>query len=127
LLAMERPLGVELLVRAAWNRRVADSPHRSLWESLRDAQEAGTVEIRVPRQSGRAPRTCCLSVRHQPITLKPPQSRKWLGEVSLWGIRATEISPPDEEAPIEWLLLTTVPPPISTRPSNGSTGRAVDG
>jgi hypothetical protein len=48
-------------------------------------------------------------VRHRPITLKAPQTKKSLGEVSLWGLLATEISPPDGEAPIEWLLLTTVP------------------
>ena len=37
LFAMGRPAGVELLVRASWNR-VVDSPHRYLWGNITDGQ-----------------------------------------------------------------------------------------
>lgn len=110
LFAMKRPVGVELLVRASWNR-VVDSPRRYLWETLQSAQVLGSVEVPVPRRPGEPIRQCTLSLRSIPITLKAPQARKRLGTVSLWGILATEVSPPKGEAAIEWLLLTTVPAP----------------
>lgn len=110
LFAMERPVGVELLIRASWNR-VVDSPHRYLWETLQAAHVIGTVEVNVPRRQGEPVRRCTLSLRSIPITLKPPQARKRLGTVTLWGVLATEASPPKGEAAIEWLLLTTVPTP----------------
>ena len=108
LFAMERPVGVELLVRASWNR-VVDSPHRYLWETVQTAQELGTFNIHVPRRPGEQARQCTLSLRSLPITLKPPQARKRLGTASVWGVLATEIAPPQGEAAIEWLLLTTLP------------------
>ncbi|MDR0634953.1 MAG: IS4 family transposase [Azoarcus sp.] len=106
--AMARPVGVEWLVRASWNR-VVESEHRHWWETLQASREAGTVELKGPRRPGKPPRTCPLSVRHQRLTIPAPRTRKPLGEVHLWGILATEISPPDGETPIEGLLLTSVP------------------
>ena len=109
LFAMERAVGVELLVRASWNR-VVDSSHRYLWETLQAAPVLGTVEVSVPRHPGEPVRQCTLALRSIPITLKPPQVRKRLGTVNVWGILATEITPLKGEA-IEWLLMTTVPAP----------------
>jgi hypothetical protein len=108
LFAMERAAGVELLVRASWNR-VVDSAHRYLWETLQAAPVLGTVEVNVPRHLGEPARRCTLTLRSIPITLKPPQARKRLGTVDVWGILATEATPPPKGEAIEWLLLTTVP------------------
>jgi hypothetical protein len=110
LFAMDRPAGVELLVRASWNR-VVDSSHRYLWDTLQAADGLGTVEVCAPRRPGEQIRQCTLSLRSLPITLKPPQARKRFGTVSLWGVLATETSPPKGEKAIEWLLLTTLPTP----------------
>lgn len=110
LFAMQRPAGVELLVRACWNRAV-DSAHRYLWETVQAAPVLGTVEVSVPRQPGEPVRRCTLALRSMPVTLKPPQTRKRLGKVEVWAILATEATPPLKGDPIEWLLLTTVPAP----------------
>ena len=110
LFAMERAAGVELLVRASWNR-VVDSAHRYLWETVRAAAVLGTVEVSVPRRPGEPVRRCTLALRSIPLTLKPPQARKRLGAVEVWAILATEATPPPNGDPIEWLLLTTVPTP----------------
>lgn len=107
LFAMERAAGVELLVRASWNRAV-DSEQRYLWETVRAAPVLGTVEVSVPRRPQEPMRRCTLALRSMPITLKPPQARKRLGKVEVWAILATEATPPKGD-PIEWLLLTTVP------------------
>jgi len=108
LFAMKRAAGVELLVRASWNR-VVDSTHRYLWETLQAAPVLGTVEVSVPRQPGEPVRRCMLAIRSMPITLKPPQTRRRLGAVDVWAILATEAMPPQKGEAIEWLLLTTVP------------------
>jgi hypothetical protein len=108
LFAMERAAGVELLVRAAWNR-VVDSEHRYLWETVQAAAVLGTVEVSVPRHPGEPVRRCTLTLRSMPLALKPPQARKRLGKVEVWAILATEAVPPAKGEPIEWLLLTTVP------------------
>jgi hypothetical protein len=108
LFALERPVGVELWVRASWNR-VVESPHHYLWETLQESRPMGTLKIRVPPRPGKPPRTCRLSLRTQPLTIRAPRTRKSLGEVRLWGILATEISPPQGETPLEWLRLTSVP------------------
>jgi len=108
LFAMKRAAGVELLVRASWNR-VVDSEHRYLWETIRAAPVLGTVEVSVPRRPGEPMRRCTLTLRSMALTLKPPQARKRLGPVEVWTVLATEVTPPLQEKPIEWLLLTTVP------------------
>lgn len=108
LFAMKRAAGVELLVRAFWNR-VVDSEHRYLWETVQAAPVLGTAQVSVPRQPGAPVRRCTLALRSMALTLKPPQARKRLGPVGVWAILATEVSPPSQEKPIEWLLLTTVP------------------
>jgi len=100
LLAMKRPVGVELLIQASWNR-VVDSPHRYRWETLQSTHVLGSVEVYVPRRPGEPIRRCTLTLRSVPITLKPPQARKWLGAVSLWGVLAKEASLPKGEAAIE--------------------------
>jgi hypothetical protein len=82
-----------------------------LWETLQAAPVLGTVDVSVPRHPGEPTRQCTLALRSIPITLKPPHARKRLGTVDVWGILATEVSPP-QGAPIEWLLLTTVPAPV---------------
>lgn len=57
LFAMQRPAGIELLVRASWNRAV-DSEHRYLRETLQAAPALGTVEVSVPLRICHA--LCCL-------------------------------------------------------------------
>ena len=110
LFAMERAGGVELLVRASWNR-VGDSEQRYFWETVRAVPALGTVEVSVPRWPGEPIRRCTLGLRSMPLTLKPPQARKRLGPVELWAVLATEVAPSPKGDPIEWLLLTTVPTP----------------
>lgn len=107
LFAMERATGVELLVRASYNRAVS-STHRYLWETLRASAVLGALEVNVPRHAGEPIRCCTLTLRSMLVTLQPPRARKQLGKVDVWAILATEAAPPKGD-PIEWLLLTTVP------------------
>lgn len=105
-----RPMGVDLLVRAGQNRRVAQPEHR-LWEAVEGAPVVATREVRVPRRDGKPARTAKLSVQWQAVTLRPPKHRsaERLPEVVLWAVLAVEPEPPLGVEAVEWLLLTTVP------------------
>ena len=66
LFAMERGVGVELLVRASWNR-VVDSAHRYLWETMQAAPVLGAVEVSVPRKPGEPVRRCAMRRRFRRV------------------------------------------------------------
>ena len=99
LFLVERPPGVELLVRASWDRRVAH-PEHSLWAAVATAPAAAT-----------------LTVRFGPVTLCPPRhrTRERLPGVPVWAVQVLEEQPPTGTEPVEWLLLTTwVVPDVAT-------------
>jgi hypothetical protein len=67
--------------------------------------------VNLPRQNHRAPRQAHLSVRFQSVCLRAPKHRAseklpcvWVGVVLV-----REEHPPSGCAPLEWLLLTTLP------------------
>lgn len=104
-------LKIDLLVRAAWNRRV-DQPEKYLWDHMKRIPISGFVTITVPRKKGQPPREAILSVRYDPISLKPPKHRskeKDLQPMTLWAIWAHEEHPPKGVEAISWMLLTTIP------------------
>jgi hypothetical protein len=109
LLAAERPEGVELLVRAAWDRCV-DVPERSVWATVEAQPVVEHLLLQVPRRGTQPGREATLALRLCPLTLCPPRHRKSEGlpSVALWAVQVREIGPPMDVKPIEWLLLTTV-------------------
>jgi len=111
LFLVDRPPGVDLLVRASWDRRVAAAPQPHLWAAVEAAPEAGTLTITVPRKPGRPARIAHLSVRFLPVALRPPRHRgpEHLPTVPVVAVLVREDAPPPDATPIEWLLLTTCP------------------
>ena len=109
LLAAERPAGVELLVRAAWDRCV-EVPERSVWATVAAQPVVEHLTLQVPRRGTQPGREATLALRFCPLTLCPPRHRKAEGlpSVALWAVQVREIDPPMDVKPIEWLLLTTV-------------------
>jgi len=108
LFALERPAGVDLLIRAAWNRCVTQ-PEHYVWATVAARPIEATYTVQVPRRGAQPPRTATLGVRWCPLTLCPPGHRKRerLPAVPLWAVQALEEAPPAGTDPIEWLLLTT--------------------
>jgi hypothetical protein len=108
LLLVERPAGVELLVRAAWNRRV-EHPEHYLWATVATQPVVATLTVQVPRHEQQPARTATLALRWCPVTVCPPRHRQAerLPPVQIWAVQVLEASPPTGSAPIEWLLLTT--------------------
>jgi Transposase Tn5 dimerisation domain len=109
LLVAERPAGVDLLVRAAWNRGV-EAPERYVWATVAAPPLVEHLVLHVPRRGPQPARDARLAWRFCPLTLCPPQNRtsEGLPAVTLWAVQVREVEPPAEVEPIEWLLLTTV-------------------
>src|SRR4029450_13297314 len=95
LLALERPVGVDLLIRAAWDRCVAQ-PEHYVWATVAARPAAATSTVQVPRRGPQPPRAAPPQVRWCPRTLCPPQHRKRerLPAVSLWAVQPLEEAPP---------------------------------
>jgi hypothetical protein len=109
LLAAERPAGVDLLVRASWNRCV-EAPERYVWATVEAQPIVEHLVLQVPRRGLQPAREATLALRFCPLTLCPPQHRKAQGlpAVTLWAVQVCEVDPPTDLPPIEWLLLSTV-------------------
>lgn len=108
LLVAERPTGVELLIRAAWDRRV-EHPEQYLWATVSAWPVAATLTVHVPRHEGQPARQATVSLRFGPVTLRPPRHRRAekLPAVTVWAVYVVEERPPSGVEPLEWLLLTT--------------------
>ena len=100
----------DFLIRARWNRRLAQSEEH-LWNTVEKAPPLGLAIIDVPRNDNRPTRKATLSVRAATVTLEPPASRKKenLPAVTVNALLIKELLPPEGAKPIEWRLLTTLP------------------
>jgi hypothetical protein len=108
-LAAERPEGVELLIRAAWNR-CGETPERYVWATVDAQPVVASLTLQVPRRGPKPGRQARLALRFCPLTWCPPRHRKRAGlpEGSLWAVQVAEVDPPTDVEPIAWLLVTTV-------------------
>lgn len=102
--------GPAVLVRAAWDRAVAE-PERRLRAHLAAQPVTGQVELTVPRRPGHPARQAVLRVRFGPVSLRPPQARRGasLPTLQLWAVLAQEAHPPAGVAGLDWLLLSSLP------------------
>ena len=111
LFAHPRRPHAQLLIRAAYNRRV-QQPDGHLWPVLRQAAVGGEHMVDVPRGDDHPPRRATLTLRWTSLLLKPPRHRRGqhkLAPVPLYGVLAEEQQAPPGVQPICWLLLTTLP------------------
>jgi hypothetical protein len=109
LLATARPEGVELLIRAAWDRCV-QAPERHVWATVEAHPVVEHLRLQVPRRGPQPGRDATLALRWCPLTRRPPQHRQAEGlpAVALWAVQVREVEPPAGVEPIDWLLLTPV-------------------
>jgi len=103
-----RSEGVELLVRAAHDRALADG--QALFTRADAMSAMGRAELELPAKPGRRRRTARLELRFMRASLAQPKSglRANLPKsVAVNIIDVREVDPPSGEAPIHWRLLTT--------------------
>jgi len=79
---------------------------------VRGLPTSGRCKVDRAGGAGRKARTIELSVSYAAVTLHPPKIKKGSSKESpirLWAVRVWEASPPSNETPIEWVLLTAMP------------------
>ena len=110
LFLVDRPVGVDLLVRAAQDRK-ADHPEKYLWAAMATAPLVATITIHMGARAGQVARAATLQVRWRQVTVRPPNNRakENLPTITVWAVWAIETDPPPGVRAVEWLLLTTVP------------------
>jgi Transposase DNA-binding/Transposase Tn5 dimerisation domain len=108
-LAAQRPEGVDVLIRAAWDRCVR-APERYVWATVEAQPVVTALVLQMPRRGTQPAREATLSLRYCRVPLAPPRHRKResLPAVELWAVLVCERESPADAEPIEWLLLTTV-------------------
>ena len=104
-----------LTVRAAYDRLLWESgeePCRHVREKLEASTVAGQYELEVKGGRGRKARLARLEVRAAEVTLRlvdTSDGSKWPAPMHAVLARETGDSVPEDERPLEWLLLTTFP------------------
>jgi hypothetical protein len=104
-----RPVGVDLLVRAAQDRVLDDGGR--LFAMADALTEAGRTELVVPAQPGRPARKAVLAVRFTPAMLGQPKCGRRSdgdpGRVAVHLVDLREVLTPEGQKPLHWRLLTT--------------------
>ncbi|MCP3885246.1 MAG: IS4 family transposase [Propionibacteriaceae bacterium] len=110
---------VDLLVRAKHDRRIKGKGKLKLFDALNRSPVRADFSISIPRQSSRPKlskqkarpkreaRTAKVALRYRQVTVFPPTQHKDKAPIELWVIHVSEPSPPANEKPLEWFLLTT--------------------
>jgi hypothetical protein len=107
-----RPAHVELLVRSYHRRELADE-QKDIRATLATSPVRGKIVVEVKPAKDRPARTATGQVYYKRVKLRPPRPRPGLPPdlkpVTLNAILIREMSPLEGVAPLEWLLLTTLP------------------
>ncbi|MGB3223987.1 MAG: IS4 family transposase, partial [Desulforhopalus sp.] len=111
--------GVDLLVRAQYNRCTVEEPFK-LFETARQVPVASRIQINIPRQSvrpkkskqkakpARPGRLADMAIRYIRVQLKPARYHSDKDPIELWLVHAVEEHPPADTEAVEWFLLTTI-------------------
>lgn len=108
---VRRPEGVELIVRAAQNRKLADDER--LFEAPADWRAFGSMEVFVPpKRPGDPGRTARVTVKAGRVCICKPRQGVSPADpktVMLTYVEVNEANPPNGQERIAWRLLTTLP------------------
>jgi hypothetical protein len=101
------------IVRAAQDRCLVteeDETARKLLEKVKKSPILGETKFTVPARNGKPARPVRQAVRAATVVLEPPERRAIKGfklpTVTVNVIFAEEINPPENQEPVNWLLLT---------------------
>lgn len=101
--------GADWLIRGQYHdRRLTDGG--TLAEALTAAPVLGTITFTRPAGHGKPARPVEQTLKAVRVTLKAPwRPDRTLSDVTVTAVLASEIHPPADDEPIEWLLLTNLP------------------
>ncbi len=108
-----RSTQTQFLVRAAQNRRVQEGEEEITYSLMRARAfpSQASRPFEVPARHGHKGRSTRLQLAFGQMTLMPPrhEPRASKEPLTVWVIRVWEETAPEGEAPLEWVLLTSVP------------------
>jgi len=109
LLAAERPAGVDLWVRASWDRGV-EAPEPSGWATVEAQPVVEPRIVQVPPRGLQPARDATWALRFCPVTRCPPPPRPSAGlpTVTRWAVQGRAVEPPPDVTPLEGRRLSTV-------------------
>ena len=98
---------VDLVVRAAQNRKLADGG--LLFGEVAGFAVQERYTIGVPAKPGEMARQAAVALRFGAVTLKRPPGRPahWPRQIELCAVDVVEEEPPEAKAPVHWLILTS--------------------
>ncbi len=102
--------GRDVLVRAAWDRRLGE-PRGSLGAAVAAQPVLGPWTVTVPRHDDAPSRTAIVTLRRARVTLRPPPHRRAepVTAPTVTTVWVREDTPPAGTSPIDWMLLTPWP------------------
>ncbi len=119
---LKSPVLVRANVDRAVNKksRYAEKEVVKLWDFMRDRPAAGAITVEIPERKATAhvkarnARTAILTVKFGAFVLNPPRNdikhrTCELPDLPLHAVYAYEAKTPENEEPVEWMLLTNLP------------------
>lgn len=104
-----RKRGVDFVIRACQNRRLAGEPGH-LWECLEQAVMLGRVGVQLRSRPGQTAREAVVEVRSRRVNLSGPWRPGGRREdvEGVYALQVREMNPPPEVEPLHWVLLTSM-------------------
>jgi hypothetical protein len=102
--------GVDFVIRACHNRRLADGAGH-LWERLSQATVLGQVQVELRARPGASARLANVEMRRVGVDLSGPwRPGGWQPDLERIDVlEVQEINPPAGVEPLHWILLTSLP------------------
>ncbi len=107
-----KPAGVELLIRAGINRKLATGD--KLFDHADALPEACRISVNLAAAPGRASRQALLALRFGPVSLLRPahglpaaELKQMPARVAAYLVDIREVDAPEGSAPVHWRLLTS--------------------
>jgi hypothetical protein len=115
-----------VLVRASQNRtvnrksRYAEKDVAKLWDHMSQQPAAGSYGIEIPARAktkhceARMARTATVVIKFAAFSMNPPRNNpkhgaEKLSDIDMYAVHVLETHPPEDEEPVEWMLLTNRP------------------
>jgi Transposase DNA-binding/Transposase DDE domain len=100
---------IHYIIRSSYERSSADND-ANIWEQVANEPYAYTYELSVDSSNERTKRKATMEVRYKEVQIKASYRKdKSLVPQTLWLLETREVNPPQDEAPIHWRLLTSLP------------------
>lgn len=105
------------IARSCQDRKLVDRgegcdamAHKTIREAVAASDVLGQVRVRLPKREKRKAREATLQVQACRVWLNAPYRKgKKLSNVKVNAVLVREVNAPEDEEPIEWLLLTSLP------------------